>query len=152
MEHELEDRVSDVPEELLVCSNGGCTLPKPLSHFTSKRTGKRTKLCQACRDNAARSHNKHRAVRKPEMLVRRRLRLYGLTEEEYQVKILEQEGKCWICGDPPKEDRALCVDHNHETKKVRGLLCLRCNTGLGNLGDSKERLVRALTYLETFDA
>jgi hypothetical protein len=44
----------------------------------------------------------------------------------------------------------LVVDHDHETGEVRGLLCNRCNTGLGFFADNRGYMRRALTYLENF--
>ena len=60
----------------------------------------------------------------------------------------EQGGGCAICQKTPEENgRRLAVDHNHTTGDVRGLLCTQCNVGLGNLGDSVERLRSAIRYL-----
>jgi|SRR5215469_9672883 len=59
----------------------------------------------------------------------RRARELGVTEEEYERLLKEQDGGCAICGNPPKS-RRLHVDHNHRTGKVRGLLCFRCNRQL----------------------
>lgn len=56
-------------------------------------------------------------------------------------------GKCEICGNPPG-DINLALDHCHETGKLRGILCRKCNMGLGLLGDSLERIRKAIEYLE----
>lgn len=72
--------------------------------------------------------------------------LYGLTVEEYDAMLTAQGGGCALCG-RKATSRALCVDHDHETGVVRGILCLRCNTALGTLGDNAEGLERALRYL-----
>jgi Recombination endonuclease VII len=53
---------------------------------------------------------------------------------------------CELCGRPPKT-RALALDHDHETGEFRGWLCGVCNMALGKLGDSKESLSKALSYL-----
>lgn len=57
---------------------------------------------------------------------------YGITPDDYD-RMLEQQGwVCAICGSPPPPSkRRLHIDHDHETGKVRGLLCTRCNTALG---------------------
>jgi hypothetical protein len=55
---------------------------------------------------------------------------------------------CECCGRLPSEKRVLALDHCHETGKFRGWLCHRCNTALGLLGDSIEKVKLALAYLE----
>lgn len=76
-----------------------------------------------------------------------RRRKYGLTNEAYQALYAAQSGVCAICY----RAGILCVDHNHETNKVRGLLCTCCNTALGSLQDSPDRLRAAALYLEKND-
>ena len=51
---------------------------------------------------------------------------YGFSLESYEEMFDKQRGKCAMCGNP--SDRFLVVDHNHDTDKVRALLCFRCNT------------------------
>jgi hypothetical protein len=72
---------------------------------------------------------------------------YGITYEDYDRMLLQQNGVCAICGTPPKKNR-LAVDHCHKTKKVRGLLCFRCNYGLNWFQDNPERFTRASAYLK----
>jgi hypothetical protein len=83
-------------------------------------------------------------------LQRRKKRIkcdYGLTLEQYEEMWIAQGGKCAICGkDSPS--RLLCVDHDHETGKVRGLLCVHCNHLLGNARDKIQVLASAIQYLE----
>lgn len=57
----------------------------------------------------------------------------------------EQRGRCAICG---KNDVALCIDHDHDTDRVRGLLCSSCNMGLGHFHDRTDLLMTAKAYLE----
>ncbi len=54
---------------------------------------------------------------------------YGMSVEEYAARLAEQGGVCIICLKP--KEKPLCVDHNHETRKLRSLLCDKCNRGLG---------------------
>lgn len=61
----------------------------------------------------------------------RRLR-YGVTREEFEAMLVEQDGKCAICRKPPPAGRVLEVDHDHRTMKVRGLLCGACNRRVGH--------------------
>jgi deoxycytidylate deaminase len=81
---------------------------------------------------------------------RSRKHLHGVTQEEYDAKLLAQAGLCAICRLPSK--RSLAVDHNHDTEAIRGLLCDLCNRGLGLLRDSPEILQQALNYLVTWRA
>jgi hypothetical protein len=79
-----------------------------------------------------------------------RKRLYDLTELQFQTLLLIQCGKCAICTKPFDEEykrKGPHVDHNHETDKVRGLLCDACNRGIGFLQDSLELLNNATNYL-----
>lgn len=84
---------------------------------------------------------------------KRNLKKLGATPAHYEGLFIEQEGKCAICcrskpSDRMKDlDRPFALDHDHATGKLRGLLCGRCNKGLGYFGDSVELLQRATEYL-----
>jgi hypothetical protein len=71
-------------------------------------------------------------------------REYGLSLEEYSDLLAHQQNVCAICKNPTVKRRYLSVDHDHKTKKVRGLLCQRCNSALGLFGDNIEYLKRAV--------
>jgi hypothetical protein len=79
-------------------------------------------------------------------------RTYGLSEIDYAKLLVKQDGKCAICGGPPsmrnKSEMKLHVDHRHSTGAVRGLLCSKCNRGLGLFMDSADNLKAALVYLD----
>jgi len=79
---------------------------------------------------------------------KRALSRYGITPEEYDTMLGLQGGGCAICGSSNTARDSLAVDHDHDTGRVRGLLCSGCNTGLGMFGDDLERLRKALRYLE----
>lgn len=79
-------------------------------------------------------------------------RNYGITVEEYDEMLEAQGGGCAICGKTPEENgRRLAVDHNHETDKLRGLLCNSCNSGLGYFQDKPEICCWAMLYLEEYE-
>jgi len=73
---------------------------------------------------------------------------HGITIEEYDKLLAAQNGICVICGLPPNSKK-LSVDHNHETGKIRGLLCKSCNRALGLVYESVDILAKMINYLET---
>lgn len=75
------------------------------------------------------------------------LKRYGLTYADYVEMLAAQNGGCRICGQAPGK-RRLAVDHDHQTGKVRGLLCGRCNSGLGFFQDDSARMRQAIAYLD----
>ena len=112
-------------------------------NWSAAKHRKRTYVCTDC--SRARNGNRKKGFNRKSWLMRN----YGITEAEYNDLFLEQDGHCAICSTHVSEmDRSLAVDHCHETGLVRGLLCMQCNTSLGNLGDSIELLKRAIAYLE----
>ena len=74
-------------------------------------------------------------------------RNYGISKAEYIRMLLDQEGVCAICKQPPTK-KELAVDHDHKTNKVRGLLCIPCNLGLGYFKDNPELVRTAANYLD----
>lgn len=76
-------------------------------------------------------------------------RAYGISIADYERMLAAQGGGCAICRKPPRsEGMRFAVDHDHDTGRIRGLLCHPCNGGLGVFGDSIDGLRRALNYLE----
>lgn len=73
---------------------------------------------------------------------------YGITHTQYLTMYREQNAKCAICNTKPDAWPGLVVDHCHTTGKVRGLLCNKCNLGLGWFKDNPSSLNRAITYLQ----
>ena len=70
---------------------------------------------------------------------------YGMSRADYDALLERQGGVCAICAKPSK--KTLCVDHCHSTGTIRGLLCRKCNLGLGCLADDQAALIAALAYL-----
>jgi hypothetical protein len=76
-------------------------------------------------------------------------RKYGITEEDYQSVLVSQGGVCAICGELElSKTGRLHIDHNHDTGKVRGLLCGQCNKGIGLFKDTPDLLLSAAKYLK----
>jgi Recombination endonuclease VII len=73
------------------------------------------------------------------------LRKYGLTQADYDFMAAAQNGLCAICERRPTK---LCVDHCHATRRLRFLLCNKCNTGFGQFDEDPRVLRRALAYAE----
>lgn len=71
---------------------------------------------------------------------------YRLTETEYNSILEYQGGVCAGCGEPPR-GRALAVDHDHRTGRIRGLLCWHCNRAIGIARDLAEALSNLGAYL-----
>lgn len=82
---------------------------------------------------------------KEERRKRNRELKYGLSHNNFLDLLKAQNNRCAICGNTIGENAD--VDHCHETKKVRGLLCTKCNTGIGLFKDSVENLKKAIEYL-----
>lgn len=103
------------------------------------------------RDRVAGYSKKYWALN-PEKQRRKRqiqkFREWGITEDRYRDILVSQGGGCAICAGLCVSGRQLAVDHDHETGKIRGLLCARCNNGLGNFTDNSALLLRAASYLE----
>jgi hypothetical protein len=79
---------------------------------------------------------------------RRRFLRYGVTEEWYRTTLEAQGHCCAICKVTPSiTDKRLCVDHDHLTEKTRGLLCDKCNRGLGHFKDNTPSIKKTVDYL-----
>jgi hypothetical protein len=133
-----------------------CKETKPYSEFSINRSNKDgyQTQCKACRRDHGRkyySNNKVsiKALRTPEKRREWNLRhKYGITVDEYNKMLEDQDGKCRICNTPLEKPM---VDHNHETGEVRGLLCGNCNSMIGMARDDINILARAILYLRIED-
>jgi len=127
-----------------VCTR--CGEEKPYLEF-NKNSGNKSGLSSYCKECISK-HNK-KAWKSGIISRDTRWRRAGInmTEELYDAILTQQEGVCAICGAVPN-GIALSVDHDHETGKVRGLLCHQCNLMLGNAKDDMETLQKGIEYLE----
>ena len=119
-----------------------CGEVKPLDQFPrnkSQRSGYMT-YCKPCHNAIGRrDKEKHGGARNYHL--RRR---YGITAEHFDRMFAEQDGRCAICREAPAEH----VDHDHETGRVRGLLCFNCNGALGQFRDRRDLMLAAIAYLD----
>ena len=128
-----------------------CCTTRPISEFYKNRRNKDglQHICKKCFD--VYNQNWYSKNRDKKIRADRRLnlkKLYGLTEEEYIERLNIQEGKCAICRTPyPPGYISLCVDHDHQTGKIRGILCHTCNLAVGNIGDNIEIARSLVEYL-----
>ena len=163
-EYEVDRIYKVLPDELKECAVCHWALPKSEFNKHKIAADKLYTWCKLCAKeyrkkyhelNKKRENRKNREWNKANKkkvsgLARtRRLRMYGLSKDEYDEMLRDQNGKCAICGLPQLESKwQFCVDHCHKTDKVRGLLCFNCNTMLGKVKDSTQVLLNAIEYLE----
>ena len=102
-------------------------------------------MCRSCVKKIYNGSKTKRSNRNRELK-----RKYGLSIEEYEVKLKEQDCVCAICKQPSSDLKSLAVDHDHTNGKIRGLLCSKCNLGIGNLEDNPEHLINAKRYIEEY--
>jgi hypothetical protein len=120
-------------------------IKKKLSEYRAKNREKiKSRVAEYARKNSEKL-KEYRRLKKDFIKCKK----YGLNEEWYKEKLIEQNGKCAICGTdkPGGFGKKLHIDHCHKTQKVRGLLCSNCNTAIGYLQDSISILESAKQYL-----
>lgn len=139
-----------------------CKVKKPLDQFHKKTKSQdgHTPECKDCAHlksafwyakNKEKSNQRSKEWRKnnPEKKKANHLRLvYGLTQEEFDVKFVKQNGCCAICSRKLLKDKHTHVDHCHSTNVVRGILCHYCNTAIGLFDDKVDSMKKAIQYLE----
>lgn len=123
-----------------VCTR--CGNEKAAQEFV-KRSRSKTGLHTHCKDcflevNRLSIEKHHGTDRNRHLKIR-----YGIEEHEVDELVRSQGNKCAICLAPHPEH----VDHDHQTGRVRGVLCFNCNRGLGYIGDSIKGLFHAADYL-----
>lgn len=106
-----------------------CKKSLPVEDFNRKKKGYQSR----CRNCSRHIQWEHR---------------YGITHEDYERLLNQQEGLCAICRQPELVWGQLAVDHDHTTNEVRGLLCHKCNPLLGYARDNIEILENAIKYLK----
>lgn len=125
-----------------------CGETKPLDAFPPNK-GMILGVGSNCRVCANAITRKWQRVNRGHIQDLRLQRVFGITLDVYNLLLERQGGVCAICGAAKRGDRNLVVDHDHDTGSVRGLLCGRCNMGIGLLDNSVEHLRAAADYLET---
>lgn len=141
---EVRDRKQPTERACVICQ----TLY--LSNFSRKRTCGNADCSKQYKEQYRKSLPPLKEV-DPERYERNRLQHklngYGISLAEYEILIAENGYNCAICKGRGKSKESLHIDHNHNTGKVRGLLCKRCNTALGYFDDNPDSLNSAAEYL-----
>ena len=142
----------------------GCQQDLPLDAFARSSRDGRQSSCRDCKRAYNEINRESIRLREAEAYQRRKAaagqtpsrrlpaksyleRTYGITDDQFCRMVVDQRGLCAICHLEPSE-RGLVVDHDHDTGRVRGLLCDRCNRALGGFRDNPVLVERALDYLE----
>lgn len=146
-----------------------CKATLPLSEFYKNRS-KPDGYSPGCRECSKKVAKDHRAKKHTDPAYAEYMRWYfmrvnyGISREQYGQLLADQNGLCRLCGTegeyvkrPGKtvaglDAFGLCVDHDHATGVIRGLLCNNCNRALGLLKDDQLLLSKALTYVTTSGA
>lgn len=98
----------------------------------------------------AERERKYRREHKEELRAWQFKNSYGVSLEQIDKILLGQNHQCPICGEPLRDGGASGrhIDHDHKTNRIRGILCSRCNLGLGLFRDNSKFLANAAKYLE----
>lgn len=140
-------RYTLIPDDVVERKCCRCRVIKHKSDFKPYQWKLSSPYCEICRfQNSTKDYHKNRSHLKNR---------FGLDIKEYESLLIQQNYACAICKKPEsalgtKTDgspKRLSVDHCHETKIIRGLLCQRCNSGIGMFFDNIEHLESAINYL-----
>lgn len=105
--------------------------------------------CKLCRNNSFQEFKKTDRYKIKVRKQKWKEQNIDINYEKYQEMFKNQGGKCAICDvDGNQFGKGMCVDHDHKTGKIRGLLCTDCNMGIGSLKDSIQILKKAVKYLK----
>jgi len=131
-----------------ICSR--CSIEKKKSSFV-KRSNRKSGIqsyCKSCHNKRRRDNYCTKSKREEDLK-----KTYGISHSDYLNMLSNQNGGCAICNtdNPSKSKRKkhFCVDHCHDTGKIRGLLCDSCNRGIGLLKDNPDILMNAFKYLKS---
>lgn len=129
--------------------------PEKMREYRRKyRETHRDKIRAAGKIHREQNKDKLRHYRNAHKARHRRWKLqtkYGLTLEQMEQMFVAQNGQCAICLKPFEKWSNIHVDHNHETGKVRQLLCSNCNTAIGLFHDNIQTLSNAIDYLNKWN-
>ena len=149
-----------------------CKIEKTLSSFKLNKAGNYSAWCYECDNILAKNRYASDPEYRAAQLAKNKIRYFqeggkqrkrerqlkksfGLTIDDYNKKLQTQDGLCAICKKPESSLNAhssgilpLAIDHDHQTGKVRDLLCSRCNQALGLLREDVEIAKNLVTYIQ----
>ncbi|WP_425457694.1 endonuclease VII domain-containing protein [Catellatospora sichuanensis] len=113
----------------------------------------KTRECASCREERD-DFSRTSSYCRPCVVLRKRaetLSRYGLSLEDFNRIVEKLDRRCPICQeDPSLLKKGWAIDHCHETGAFRGIICTRCNAGIGGLGDTAQSVEKAIGYLLNF--
>lgn len=125
----------------------GCNKQLPYADFYV-RSNRKNGIESRCKECYRKSKSEYRKNNKDIIRAQNKRRVPGWNIDRYNEHLKLQDNKCAICGTTEYTNKDWCADHNHVTNQPRGLLCGRCNAGLGYFKDNPEYLQSAITYLK----
>ena len=124
-------------------------------HYANKVKDTKQKYCKICAVKRVRKYRKAQPRLYTELQRNSQLqKTYGITLADYNKMLGQQNNVCAICQKPETSltklgrTKQLSVDHCHDTGKIRGILCTKCNWVIGFINEDTEALRRAIEYLE----
>lgn len=121
--------------------------PCPYGHIDEIYVSSGT--CKTCQRESSRGYGRRNILK---IINKQKIRIYGISTSDFSDMLWKQGYKCACCNDNlDANGRNTHLDHNHNTGKIRAILCHSCNTGLGLFKDDPTRLQKAIDYLKVHD-
>ncbi len=136
------------PDQVLLCT--ACREEKSVLEFALRSDTNVPRVRSACRDCLAKKATTKNRENHADAQVywwARQIAKYGLTPDVWEAMFNGQGRRCAICGVDENGAKRFHVDHDHVTKRIRGILCTKCNVGIGALKDNPDLVFKAFVYL-----
>lgn len=114
--------------------------------------GNGSSYCRACQRDYEKAWRRNNPERQKAQRRRAYVRkAYGISYDQYEAMVELQGGACAVCGvhGDTQQHGVLLIDHDHDTGRVRGLLCVDCNFAIGRTGRNVTRLAKAIAYISS---
>lgn len=130
-----------------------CRSMEPYENFYRDKTTKTgySSYCKSCQRNYDKAYQQTDKYRRKVRRMQWKKQGIDISHDVYEEMFAAVGGACEICGTVKNQfDKGMCVDHDHATGVVRGILCTKCNMAIGNLNDDLELVMRAADYLRRY--